>query len=906
MSVKIAAINEIDVGRITSGQVIVDLTSVVKELLDNSIDAGADQFECVFKNYGLESLECSDNGSGIPADSYAGLALKHHTSKISNFEDVSQVTTLGFRGEALSSLAAISNLVVTTTANPPKAARLEFNAKGELIKNVVTSRNKGTTVHISQLFNNLPVRKKDFTHNCKRHFNKCIALLQQYTIIQDKMKISIWHVTSNGRRTLVLSSTKDQGIPKRIVGVFGSSAMQGLSEINLDLSINTTKSWASQALGRDFDEPSEYSVKVSGYISGSSFGCGRNAKDRQFVYVNRRPVVYPALLKCCNEVYRTNNNVQFPALFLNFEVAPELIDVNITPDKRTVVLHSENVVIDSLRDALVEYFSDQEMVLPVSLKTKIEKNEEEPEFKRQKAEAVSQELDYQFLDDVSQPEVSAPQSEVSENTQSGVAASNYSEHGRDTSAQEPCIFVMDSEPSDEAEGLNATDHPENADASVSSNRIPIKRTTTRGKTQRTLDAFANPAMDFDADPLSRTPNASEETLTLQIGDDHFEERAVISRDKHLIISEYGDSNRNKQRKVSGDVESIPSQSPCTCSSGNEYEDEDDEDGLDNAQLRNTIGNFSTGDSVSQVAPASSSLEEFTSTSQLQSDLTETETPSQRENTLKGSAHTVDTEILSVVYPVDTSTIVNKFKEQVQVMDQPKLEKHQNFIQKNEQIEDFAEGEKYLTLSVSKRDFKSMNVVGQFNLGFILVTRRIGRKFDLFIIDQHASDEKFNFEMLQQTTVLKSQRLIAPQEVEMSIIDELITTENLEVFEKNGFKLEVDEDKPQGSRVRLVSLPISKKTIFDINDLHELIHLVRESDGLNKDAVRCSKVRSMLAMRACRSSIMVGKPLSKKMMVRVVQHLSELDKPWNCPHGRPTMRHLMELRDWNAFEDDYRL
>ncbi|CEP62114.1 ATP-binding mismatch repair protein LALA0_S04e08152g [Lachancea lanzarotensis] len=901
MGSKIAAINEIDVGRITSGQVIVDLTSAVKELLDNSIDAGADQFECVFKNYGLESLECSDNGSGIPVDSYQGLALKHHTSKISNFEDVSQVTTLGFRGEALSSLAAISNLVVTTTANPPKAARLEFNAKGELTKNTVTSRNKGTTVHISQLFNNLPVRKKDFTHNCKRQFNKCIALLQQYTIIQDKMKISIWHITSNGRRTLVLSSTKDQGIPRRIVGVFGSSAMQGISEINLDLLVNTTKSWASQAFGRELNGPSEYTVKVSGYISRSSFGCGRNAKDRQFLYVNQRPVVYPALLKCCNEVYRTNNNVQFPALFLNFSVAPGFIDVNITPDKRTVILHSENAVIDSLRDGLAEYFADQELVLPVSSKNKVEKSEEEPTLKRQKPGIVSQELHSEFQNDIRDPETYASRMEETEAIEKGSPSSSLSEQGGDTSAQQRDIFVVDSSHSSDEEELNTTEFSTNTNVFDDANQ---SRSAKVGA-QKTLDAFTNPAKEADAGSLTRIPNAAEETLTMQIGDDHFEERAVITRDNHLIVSDHSGSNLEKDSVHSGYSHINHSHSSsCTCSSGNEDEEQDDD--LEIISPQEQIGEVSLRNSPPSAAPATVNLEVSKSEDLQQIDAPKISTPNHNSSSPRGYVHTADTEILSVVCSVHASKIVNEFVEQSHILHQPKAERHQNSIQRNEQIENFAEGEKYLTLSVAKKDFKNMNIVGQFNLGFILVTRRIGQKFDLFIIDQHASDEKFNFEMLQQTTVLKSQRLIAPQVVEMSIIDELIATENLEVFEKNGFKLEIEEDKPQGSRIRLVSLPVSKKTVFDINDLHELIHLVRESDGLNKDRVRCSKVRSMLAMRACRSSIMVGKALSKKMMVRVVRNLSELDKPWNCPHGRPTMRHLMELRDWNAFEDDYAL
>ena len=126
----------------------------------------------------------------------------------------------------------------------------------------------------------------------------------------------------------------------------------------------------------------------------------------------------------------------------------------------------------------------------------------------------------------------------------------------------------------------------------------------------------------------------------------------------------------------------------------------------------------------------------------------------------------------------------------------------------------------------------------------------------------------------------------------------------DIFNKNGFKLKIELSEEPGKRVNLVSFPVSKNTMFTEQDFHELIHLIREHDGHNMSNIRCSKIRSMYAMRACRSSIMIGKPLSKKTMKRVVSNLSELDKPWNCPHGRPTLRHLMELKDWETFQDDY--
>lgn len=93
-------------------------------------------------------------------------------------------------------------------------------------------------------------------------------------------------------------------------------------------------------------------------------------------------------------------------------------------------------------------------------------------------------------------------------------------------------------------------------------------------------------------------------------------------------------------------------------------------------------------------------------------------------------------------------------------------------------------------------------------------------------------------------------------------------------------------------------------MFDTNDFMELINLVNEQPS-NKH-IKCSKIRNILAMKACRSSIMIGSPLSRGKMTQVVQNLSRLDRPWNCPHGRPTMRHLSELDNWNSKYFDYSL
>ncbi|KAH9970937.1 hypothetical protein BJV74DRAFT_879810 [Russula compacta] len=168
----------------------------------------------------------------------------------------------------------------------------------------------------------------------------------------------------------------------------------------------------------------------------------------------------------------------------------------------------------------------------------------------------------------------------------------------------------------------------------------------------------------------------------------------------------------------------------------------------------------------------------------------------------------------------------------------------------------------------------MDVVGQFNLGFIVARLRKagaeGATEDLFIVNQHAADEKYNFETLHAKTRLESQRLFTRA-------DELVALENMGVLQKNGF--------PAGRQLKFLAQPVSKNTEFDIQDLEEILHLLR--DRPSGTLVRSSKTR------ACRRSTMA-------------RHMGKIEQPWNCPHGRPTMSDIGAVQtegkavNWAAF------
>jgi DNA mismatch repair protein PMS2 len=117
---------------------------------------------------------------------------------------------------------------------------------------------------------------------------------------------------------------------------------------------------------------------------------------------------------------------------------------------------------------------------------------------------------------------------------------------------------------------------------------------------------------------------------------------------------------------------------------------------------------------------------------------------------------------------------------------------------------------------------------------------------------------------------------------------------VKIFDKNGFSFSFDEAKEPGKRVSLMGVPRSKSLVFDESDVQELLWLLSDESTLNIENLRPSKVHRMFASRACRSAVMIGTALDFAQMRKIVDHMADMEHPWNCPHGRPTMRHVVDL------------
>lgn len=347
--------------RIHSGQVILSLESALKELVENALDAGATQIDVRIKDGGLESLEVIDNGSGISEHDWENVGLKHRTSKLSHFDDLSSVTTFGFRGEALSALCALSASVEIITAineTAPLGRVLRFDKTGKLIDSSgKVARQRGTTVIARGLFQPLPVRRKEFERNSKRELARALGLLTAYGLVpaagggggQDcGVRLVVDTVSKTGKRTNHLRTDGKSSLRSAVSSIWGSKSLENLIDLDLELSVEIDRAMAKR---ENLDLVSQ-TVLVKGLISSAAFGSGRTSNDRQYFYLNGRPFNPSKIARVVNDTYRTFNTNQSPFVVLDFQIPRDAVDVNVSPDKRDIYVHSEGNLLEALRIGL--------------------------------------------------------------------------------------------------------------------------------------------------------------------------------------------------------------------------------------------------------------------------------------------------------------------------------------------------------------------------------------------------------------------------------------------------------------------------------------------------------------------------------------------------------------------------
>ena len=312
---KIVLLDELTINQIAAGEVIERPASVVKELMENSIDAGATNITVEVENGGIEKIRIIDNGTGISSDDLEFVFERHATSKIRTAKDLEEIKSMGFRGEALASIAAISHIeLVSKTAEEAIGKKIVVEG-GKILSQEEIGTKTGTTITISNLFFNTPVRykflKKDFTE-----LGYIEDVVTRIALANPKIAIKLIN-----KGNAIIQTPGNGDLKTVVYGIYGKDIVDGLREANYEYE----------------------GIKVTGLVGKPEIA--RSNRTHQIFFVNNRFVKDKTLTSAAEQAYKGLLTIgKFGFFILNIEIEPNKIDVNVHPTKLEIRFQEEQRV----------------------------------------------------------------------------------------------------------------------------------------------------------------------------------------------------------------------------------------------------------------------------------------------------------------------------------------------------------------------------------------------------------------------------------------------------------------------------------------------------------------------------------------------------------------------------------
>ena len=324
---------------IAAGEVVERPASVVKELVENSIDAGSTHIKVEILDGGIKEIRVTDNGSGIEKEYLVNAFLPHATSKISKASDLESIFTLGFRGEALASIAAVSNVRLTSKVQDEELGNTIVLSAGNIISNSTVGATNGTTIVVSDLFFNVPARAK-FLKKAKTEEQEITNLIERFVLANPQLNFTY---VADGKTVL-----QSQGgtLKEALYAVYGKQAISETLEV--------------------FAE--KEGIKVSGYIGRPSFS--KPNRTYQTIVINGRYVQNTTISTAVTNAYgEMLMKRRYPFFVLSLQIDPTTVDVNVHPNKTEVRFENSGRIFSICYEAVSRALSEMDYILEVDTQT---------------------------------------------------------------------------------------------------------------------------------------------------------------------------------------------------------------------------------------------------------------------------------------------------------------------------------------------------------------------------------------------------------------------------------------------------------------------------------------------------------------------------------------------------------
>lgn len=335
---KIALLTEDLINKIAAGEVIERPASVIKELIENSLDAGATRMVIELEQSGKKRIKVCDNGEGMAPEDAKKSLLRHATSKIRSAEDLFNIKTLGFRGEALASIAAVSKLSLTTKQKEQLEGFNLVVEGGNIIASNISAAEQGTTIDVQELFFNTPARSK-FLKTDAVELRHCIDTVTHYALANPQTAFRLVH-----ENAILINAPALHDQRSTIASIYGTQTAKELLEVRY----------------------AEEDVTISGYISKPYHV--RNDKNQQVLLVNGRWIRNTDITKAVYDGYHSTLFVnKHPVFVLQLQLNPKKIDVNVHPQKQEIRIEQKEQVLDAVSAAINKTLKENRLLPTVDV-----------------------------------------------------------------------------------------------------------------------------------------------------------------------------------------------------------------------------------------------------------------------------------------------------------------------------------------------------------------------------------------------------------------------------------------------------------------------------------------------------------------------------------------------------------
>lgn len=891
----IVSLDELTINQIAAGEVIERPASVVKELVENSIDAGSTRITVEINN-NKDYIKIVDNGTGIPKEDMKNAFERHATSKLRNSEDLNHINTMGFRGEALPSIAAVSVVEMLSKIEDEPGNKLVI-AGDKVYEFVPAGVSRGTSITVSNLFSNVPARKK-FLKSDTTENRYIYEMLSKLALINNNISFTL---IVNGEKKL---STRGQGILKDAVyDVFAGSAdaldfKKEMEESLLDVEYATEN------------------LKITGLVGKPELS--RSNRKNQIFYVNGRNIIDKNIIAAVDAAFKGRLMPGRHAfVILEIELDPSLVDVNVHPAKLEVRFKNEKEVFSGVKSALEKALSTENRVgkelekLAFSVENnmgeeyldKLEETRIEKSPKQLRKEALeklaTKREDLNLIDQSETNEQKELFDEILERRQkygTGYATKEARERYKEEIRKkyEKARQEIKNESKDiNTKGLKlVSDVIDEHEELKEEDKDIVKEILEIGKVEEVKDKYKSDVEEAN-NRLKEIQNMSDterqEYIKQKINKYRNKKGVSLKEDKLKNVQD-----ENAQDETSNLYDNINNEKEVDLSKLDSNEGEIEEDIKDIEEKLNVVkkylekeieNNNLDVDNIDDVSEEkiidtieklelNEDKEEYITENIKKLDELEEKEIKEADEAFEKLEGELKKDKSS---NTDFSEMYKKaFGEEVFEVRQERQEEQNLLEQKIDGTEELSKANNVSFFGNQKIQYK---IVGVAFGTYILI--EIGE--DLYMIDQHAAHERVLYEEIKarynNDEVVETQMLLLPDIITLSHLEMEIVKENLDVFKKMGFVLEVFGI----NSIKLTGVPLKFETYNTKELFLDILDEISGEENTSKKEVE----DNFLATIACKAAIKANMNMTNKEISVLIDKMLTLENPFSCPHGRPS-------------------